>query len=210
MPRFFVDRITHPAVLSPEESRHAVKVLRLGPGDAVTVFDAAETWSGEIVSVEDRVTVRLLEKRDRPVVPAVVVAAAVPKGARLDWMVEKLAELGVSELVPVRFARSVAEIGEGKRRRLEKIALAAAKQSGAPVMRISPERPLDAVPADAVLADPDAAEPLGPGAGWVVVGPEGGLVAAERGRFARRGRLGTTVLRIETAAVVAAARALLP
>jgi len=210
VPRFFVERITHPAVLSPEESRHAVRVLRLGPGDPVTVFDPTETWTGEIVSVEDRVTVRLIEKRTRPALRPLVVAAAVPKGARLDWMVEKLAELGVAELVPVRFARSVAEAGDGKRRRLEKIALAAAKQSGAPVMRISAERPLEAVPADAVLADPEAPQPLDPGAGWVVIGPEGGLTETERRRFARLGRLGGTTLRIETAAVVAAARILAP
>lgn len=210
MPRFFVERITDPAVLSPEESRHARKVLRLGPGDRVTVFDASEAWAGEIASVEDRVTVRLLEKLARPALRPLVVAAAVPKGARLDWMVEKLAELGVAELVPVRFERSVAEIGEGKRRRLEKIALAAAKQSGAPVMKVSPERPLAGVPADAVLADPDAAAPLAPGAGWVVVGPEGGLAEEERRRFLHRGSLGATTLRIETAAVVAAARILAP
>jgi 16S rRNA (uracil1498-N3)-methyltransferase len=208
VPRFFVERIEHPARLSPEESRHAVRVLRLGVGDRVVVFDAAETWRGEIASVDGRVEVRLLERLPRPALPEVVVAAAVPKGARLDWMVEKLAELGVAEFVPVRFARGVAEAGDGKRRRLEKIAVAAAKQSGAPVLRIGAERDVEALPADAVLADPEAPERMGPGAGWVVVGPEGGLTSAEAARFARRGSLGATVLRIETAALVAAARRL--
>jgi 16S rRNA (uracil1498-N3)-methyltransferase len=208
MPRFFVERIENPALLSPEESRHAVRALRLGPGDRVTVFDARESWTGEIESVDGRVRVRLLERSARPALPAVTVAAAVPKGARLDWMVEKLAELGVAEFAPVRFARSVAECGEAKRRRLGKIALAAAKQSGAPVLRIAPERPLAEVPADAILVLPSAAEPLGRGAGTVVVGPEGGLTPEEEARFARRSSLGPTTLRIETAAVVAAARLL--
>jgi 16S rRNA (uracil1498-N3)-methyltransferase len=208
MPRFFVERITQPALLSPEESRHAVRVLRLAAGDRVTVFDATEAWAGEIEAVGERVSVRLIEKLARTAPRRISVAAAVPKGARLDWMVEKLAELGVADFVPVRFARSVAELGEAKRRRLEKIAVAAAKQSGAPVMRISEERGPEALPVDAVLADPGAPDPLGPGEGVVVVGPEGGLTREEAARFARRASLGPTVLRIETAALVAAARRL--
>jgi 16S rRNA (uracil1498-N3)-methyltransferase len=206
MPRFFVERIENPAVLSAEESRHAVRALRLGPGDRVTVFDPRESWTGEIESVEGRVRIRLLERAPLARIREVTVAAAAPKGSRLDWMVEKLAELGVSEFVPVRFERSVAECGEAKRRRLEKVALAAAKQSGAPVMRIGAERPLAQVPADAILLAPGAAESLGPGSGVLVVGPEGGLTREEEARFSRRSSLGPTVLRIETAAVAAAAR----
>jgi 16S rRNA (uracil1498-N3)-methyltransferase len=206
MPRFFVERITHPAVLSDLESRHAVKSLRLSSGDRVVVFDPHESWSGEIESTEGRVRIRLMEKLARPRIPPVIVAAAVPKGGRLDWMVEKLAELGVAELVPVRFARSIAEFGESKRRRLEKLALAAAKQSGAPVMRIGTERRAPDLPGDAVLAHPGSDALLPPGAGLVVIGPEGGLTSEEEGRFAHRFTLGPTILRIETAAVVAAAR----
>ncbi|MBI3858448.1 MAG: RsmE family RNA methyltransferase [Planctomycetes bacterium] len=153
-------------------------------------------------------TVRLLEKLPAPALPRVVVAAAVPKGARLDWMVEKLAELGVAEFIPVRFARSVAEPGEGKRRRLEKIAVAAAKQSGAPVMRIAPEQEAGRLPADAWLASPGGTERPPTGGGCVVVGPEGGLTPEEEARFSRRFHLGPTILRIETAAVLAAARLL--
>jgi 16S rRNA (uracil1498-N3)-methyltransferase len=209
MPRFFVEAITPPLVtLSEEESRHATKALRLAAGDHVVVFDPRETWTGEIQAAGARVVVRLLDKVDRPPIPRVVVAAAVPKGARLDWMVEKLAELGVAEFVPVRFARSVAELGAAKRTRLEKVALAAAKQSGAPVLRIASEVGVEALPGDAVLALPGAAEPLGPGTGTVVIGPEGGLRPEEEARFARRAALGPTVLRIETAALVAAARRL--
>lgn len=208
MPRFYVEKICHPSLLSDEESRHAVKSLRLSPGDRVTVFDPHEAWSGEIESTEGRVRIRLLEKIARPALAAVTVAAAVPKGARLDWMVEKLAELGVAEFLPVRFERSVAELGGPKRKRLEKVALAAAKQSGAPVLRIGRERGAGELPADAMLASPGSDAPLPAGAGLVVIGPEGGLTAREEGLFTRRFTLGTTILRIETAAVVAAARLL--
>jgi 16S rRNA (uracil1498-N3)-methyltransferase len=208
VPRFFVEKITHPAELSSEESRHAVRVLRLGRGDRVTVFDPAEAWRGEIESTDGRVRVRLVERLPRTPLATVAVASAVPKGARLDWMVEKLAELGVARFIPVRFERSVAELGESKRRRLEKIALAAAKQSGAPILRIEGETSPEALPADALLASPDASERLPAGPGTVVVGPEGGLTAAEEARFARRYSLGPTTLRIETAALAAAARLL--
>lgn len=206
MPRFFVEKISHPAVLSPEESRHAVRTLRLQPGDRVIVFDPVETWTGEIESTAGDVRIRLLERLAKPSLPKVVVAAAVPKGARLDWMIEKLAELGVAEFIPVRFARSVAQLGDGKQRRLEKIAIAAAKQSGAPVMAISPERPVTELPVDAQLASPAASAPASAGPGLLIIGPEGGLLPAEEARFPRTFSLGPTILRIETAAVVAAAR----
>jgi 16S rRNA (uracil1498-N3)-methyltransferase len=208
MPRFFVEKISHPAILSPEESRHAVRALRLRAGDRVTVFDPIETWAGEIESIDGRVRIRLVEKLARVALPAVTVAAAVPKGNRLDWMVEKLAELGVAQFQPVRFARSVAELGESKRRRLEKIALAASKQSGAPIMKVAAEKPVAELPDDALLAAPGATEPLPRGAGLVLIGPEGGLAPGEEGRFLRRFTLGPTILRIETAAIVAAARLL--
>src|SRR5882672_4075288 len=99
MPRFFVGKITHPAVLSDEESRHAVKSLRLSTGDRVVVFDPQESWSGEIESTDGPVRIRLLEKLVRTPIAPVTVASAVPKGSRLDWMVEKLAELGVAEFL---------------------------------------------------------------------------------------------------------------
>ncbi len=208
MRRFFVDKITNPATLPARESRHAARVLRLAPGDRVIVFDPHEAWRGEIESTQGRVRIRLLEPLPRLELPSVVVASAAPKGSRLDWMVEKLAELGVAEFVPVRFTRSVAEVGEAKRRRLEKVALAAAKQSGAPLMRISPQRRVEDLPADALLVTPGTVEPLPAGAGTIVVGPEGGLSPEEERLFQRRYALGKTVLRVETAAVVAAARRL--
>lgn len=208
MPRFFVEKVSDPSVLSSRESRHALRVLRLAKGDRVTLFDPDETWAGEIESTQGRVRIRLLERLPRAALPRVAVAAAVPKGARLDWMVEKLAELGVAEFIPVRFARSVAEVGEGRRRRLEKIAIAASKQSGAAVLRIAPERRVAELAAECLLASPGARDPIPAGPGTVVIGPEGGLTPEEEARFPRRGSLGATTLRIETAALVAAARLL--
>ena len=206
MPRFFVEKITDPAVLSLRESKHALRSLRLAPGDRVTVFDPHESWAGEIQSAEGQVTIRLLKKLEAPKLPRVVVAAALPKGPRLDWMVEKLAEMGVAEFIPTRFSRSVAEPGEHKRLRLEKIAVAAAKQSGAPIMNIASERTVGELSPDTWLASPGAAESLPTDGGCVLIGPEGGLTREEEARFPRRLSLGPTILRIETAAIVAAAR----
>ena len=75
-------------------------------------------------------------------------------------------------------------------------------------MKIAGEKPVRDLPADALLASPGAADPLPRGAGLVLIGPEGGLAPEEEGRFLRRFGLGPTILRIETAAVVAAARLL--
>lgn len=208
MRRFFVERISDPCDLSSRESRHAVRVLRLTTGDRVVVFDPREAWTGEIASVQGCVRIRLLERAPRIERSAVTIAAAVPKGSRLDWMVEKLAELGTSEFIPVRFARSVAGVSASRRLRLEKIAVSAAKQSGAPLMRIAEERPVKEIPLEAWLADPDAEGILEAGVRTVLVGPEGGLTPEEENLFTRRFRLGPTVLRVETAALAAATRLL--
>lgn len=208
MRRFFVEKITDPAVLSAAESRHALRVLRLSKGDRVVVFDPREAWTGEVLTTDGGVRIRLVERAPEATLLEVAVAAAVPKGGRLDWMVEKLAELGVREFIPVRFTRSVAGLGDVKRRRLEKLAVAAAKQSGAPLMRVGPERSPEEIPRDAILLTPDATAPLPRGSGTLLVGPEGGLTPEEEALFPRRHTLGPTILRIETAALVAAVRLL--
>eukprot|EP00913_Durusdinium_trenchii_P023348 g21926.t1 len=66
--------------------------------------------------------------------PEIILAAAVPKGDRFRWMVEKLAELGVSRLIPLLTARSVVKPGDGKLEKMRQTAIAAAKQSAAPYL----------------------------------------------------------------------------
>jgi 16S rRNA U1498 N3-methylase RsmE len=75
-------------------------------------------------------------------------------------------------------------------------------------MAVAPEIPVERLPAEAWLASPGAEGPGPAGPCTLVVGPEGGLVAAEEAHFARRFPLGRTILRIETAALAAAARVL--
>jgi len=220
-----------PIQLEPAEAHHARDVLRLADGAAVEVFDdAGAVGRGVLILSAGDVLVRVEPEELVPPTNtglALVVAAAVPKGDRADWMVEKLSELGVAEFVPLAAARSVVlPEGRGKRDRWLRIATEAAKQSRrAGVMRIAELTRLEDAIARAVDAgaawflsteEPratgvaDAFHRLPPGKRLTAfVGPEGGWTVQERERFAAAGatpvRLTPTVLRVETAAVTVAA-----
>jgi 16S rRNA (uracil1498-N3)-methyltransferase len=158
------------------------------------------------------------------------IAAAVPKNDRVEWMIQKLSELGVHNFVPLATARSVViPAGKNKLQRWARIAVEAAKQSRRPgVMNIAPvTRPRELITSLQVaghLPDPLWFLSLHAGARSIVqvlqeeklplrltlmVGPEGGWTADEIGIFEETGAkavaLTSTVLRIETAAIAAAA-----
>lgn len=220
------------ATLPTEEAKHALKVLRLRPGDAVCAMDGAGgRWRGEIGEISgNRVSVKLLERLPDNEAPLrVTVYQGLPKADKLDFIAQKLTELGAERLVPVRMARSVAKLdgkdGEKRRERLDKIAREAAKQCGrgrplqvaAPMdwqdaledmkdrglMLIPWEEALEGRLKDAFADRPDARD-IG-----VVIGPEGGITPEEIGAMAAIGgrcvTLGPRILRAETAAVVSAA-----
>ena len=208
-------------MLPPTEAHHVRNVLRLVVGDAVELFDAAGTTAaGRIVSVASDgvvVDVASVVEGDRSAV-ALTVAAAVPKGDRAEWMVEKLSELGVNRFVPLAAARSVVlPAGRNKIERWERIAVEAAKQCRRTgVMAIDAVTPLADVLRGSpgwVLATEGDAKPVGrlpiPPTLTVLVGPEGGWTADELAACAAAGwsavRLTRTVLRVETAAVAVAA-----
>jgi 16S rRNA (uracil1498-N3)-methyltransferase len=222
-------------VLTGDEHRHVARVLRARPGEALTLFDGA---GGEveatIVAVGAReVELTLGERRAAPAAaPAVAVTllVAVPRGERMDWLVQKTTELGVTRIVPVSSERPVArpEAGSGRRPRWEKIAREAARQCGrADVPRIEEPTELAAALADPALparrlalwegerangrslGEALAADAAAPAA--ILVGPEGGFAAEEVVEAAKAGfaavGLGPRILRVETAAVVAVALA---
>lgn len=211
--------------LSAEEARHAAVALRLGPGDAVELFDGAGQVAAGMIeqASKRRVSVRV-ERIEQLAWPSgqTHVAFAVPKHKRIDWLIEKATELGAASLRPISFQRSVAggeQLGENKRSRWESHILAAAKQSRRawlPALReITPLAELLAdadLPAVRIVGDMTGQTrrlkdlDLPPGERCVIlVGPEGGFTPAEREQIAAAGfsavRLGETVLRIETAVV---------
>ena len=229
MRRVHVDRVEAGRIALPAAGAHHVRdVLRLGEGSVVEVFDdAGHLGRGRLVEVSSAavvVEVEQVRQRSQPV--ELTIASAVPKGQRADWMIEKLAELGVARFVPLMTARSVVHPeGRGKLDRWRRLATEAARQSGSGVMQIDELTRLD----DAVTGWEASGQPgwccateidgqplveINPaGGGWCFIGPEGGWSEQEIARMRSAGvsavRLTGSILRIETAAVVAAAAVLL-
>lgn len=216
--------------LSEREAHHARDVLRLGAGDVVELFDdAGATARATIVACDSAGVVVRVEEPDASAAADIAirltVAAAVPKGDRADWMIEKLSELGVLRFVPLAAARSVVlPEGKNKRQRWTRIATEAAKQSRRRgVMRIdeltrlsdalrhaSAEGPCCCLSTDAG-AKPvlDLIAQTTPSTLTAFIGPEGGWTDEETAQFNAVGATGVkltaTILRVETAAVAIAA-----
>jgi len=212
-------------VLSPEESHHVARVLRLRPGDAVAVFDGlGREWEGVVQSVErGAARVRVGEEILSAVEPTldVVLFQALCRNDRMEWAIQKSTEVGVSAVRILRTAR----VEEAERRgapleRWRRIALEAAKQSGrrrVPTVDVAEDLPPAVSGTLAlILTAGRPALAIGeyllrprPGAVWLAVGPEGGFTGPEVGAASGRGweaaALGPRTLRTETAGVVAAA-----
>ncbi|MCO6436611.1 MAG: 16S rRNA (uracil(1498)-N(3))-methyltransferase [Phycisphaerae bacterium] len=215
--------------LSPEESHHAVNVLRLGKGARVVVFDGAGREAEAEVESADRRRLRVTAETvieypfDAPL--RTTLAVAVPKAHRQGFLVEKCTELGVEAIWPLMSKFSVARTGAGGVERLRRRAIEAAKQSGRrwlPDVRAAMTfqqccqlwSQFDCV----ALAHPGSpngelcdildGQPL-PGRMLVMVGPEGGWSPEEirqsRTNGARFIGLGDSVLRTETAALAVCA-----
>lgn len=208
---------TGPVALSNTESHYASRVLRLRVGDRVAVFDGTGRV-GEGVYDDGRVEVeRFTTKSPLPV--RLTLAVAPPKGERADWLVEKVSELGAARVVWLEAERSVAEANK-KVDRHRRVAEAAARQSGqAFITELETSVPLDSFLGrdfdHRFIAHPGAqsasmvALPPTPQDVAVLVGPEAGftdreVLSAEAAGYAKL-NLARSILRIETAAVVATA-----
>jgi len=209
------------------DARKIARVLRLRPGDRVEIVDsAATTFSASIEDVGRVVRARIVEPlagNGAGETLGVEVAQAVPKGRRMDFVVEKCTELGARALLPFYCERSVGrDAGAQKVARWRRLARSAAAQcSRRDVPEVSDPLELDALferfaQYDAVLFAWELAEPVAlhdrlraslPAAGrvLVVIGPEGGFTHAEAESAVARGAvlvsLGPRVLRTDTAAV---------
>ncbi len=133
-------------LLAPEESHHALRVLRLGIGDAVTLLDGAGVEArGSILAADKRaVCVGVRERIVHPPLPcAVTLFQALPKGRLMDSIVEKATELGAARIVPLLTEHTISRPDDdhaaSKLEKWRATALEAVKQCGNPWLpRIEP------------------------------------------------------------------------
>ncbi|MFN2615287.1 MAG: 16S rRNA (uracil(1498)-N(3))-methyltransferase [Actinomycetota bacterium] len=222
-PHFFAPSVEDDIVrIEGEEARHALRVLRIKPGERVTVSDGRGTVVEGVVEPDARALVVRVAARERSSSPPprLVVYPAVPKKGKLEVIVQKLTELGVEEIRPWFAERSVPRWDPSKSasyaERLRAVALEAAKQSRRPFLPevFEPGR-LGDLPEVTVVLDAGAPESLNaalagktPAELGLVVGPEGGLSPEELAELqalgSRVATIGPTILRAETAAIVGA------
>jgi 16S rRNA (uracil1498-N3)-methyltransferase len=215
--------------ITGDDHHYLFRVRRLAPGAAIVVFDGVGAEADAVVDTIEatRATVRIGAARREPAPAlAVTVIQALIKGDRMDWCIQKLVEVGVERVIAVATERAVvrldAERAASRTERLATIAREAAKQcrrATVPAIEVATLADALARPADLRLIAQPHARPLRevwdtPAAtATVLVGPEGGLSPAEVDRAIAAGfepvSLGATVLRAETAGVVATAALLL-
>lgn len=232
LPRFFVPAGLAPGAtveLPAEAAHHAVRVLRLGEGDEVVLFDGqGGEWRARLVRAGPAMKAALVAfaDEDRAAPLEVTLVQGLPAADKMDWIVQKATELGVAAIQPVAARRSVVKLsGERMARRgqhWQQVAVAACEQCGR-----------NRVPAVAALLDlpqylglaarenesrwllapaggcrlRELPRPVGPVT--LLVGPEGGfeegeLLAAQAAGFQPLS-LGPRVMRTETAGAAALA-----
>ena len=229
MHRFFADERGIQggiAYLEAEDARHALRVLRLDVGAQVQLFADGQAYAASICQTgPDGVAVRVLEKLKSPEASLrVTLYQGVPKGDKMDYIVQKCTEAGVCRIVPVEMPRCVAHLDgkdDKKLARWNRIAREAAKQAFRPVTpevaapidlnalcRALPGHQLALVPWEDAregtlprLISPDIADLA------IVIGPEGGMGENEVQRMldsgARAVTLGPRIFRTETAGLAA-------
>lgn len=207
-------------LLDGDAANYLFAVMRLAPGTVISVFNGREgEWDAAVAPQGKRGGQATVLTQTRPQVmpPDLWLLFAPVKKARTDFIVEKAVELGVARILPVTTDFTNAERVNVER--LQAHAREAAEQCGAVFVptvaapaRLSlvldgwDDRPLWFC--DEALAGAGAVPPAQGPIGAVLIGPEGGFSAAERGRlraapFATAVALGPRILRADTAAVAA-------
>lgn len=228
MRRFLVDEELKEGALvtlSAEESKHALKSLRLGPGSQIALVNGRGLEAEGIIQTADlsgaRVEIRSVKQAEKRI--PVEILQGVLKGPKMDWLVEKLTEIGITSLHLATTRYTVAS-GE-KIDRWQRIALSAIKQSGNPqIPSLFPPRPITELAREfddalKILLQPGAkmglADLVKANLGRRIVlaiGPEGGFAPEEEKLLAEAGfepaALSRQILRGETAALVAASLAI--
>lgn len=233
---FFVspDRVFEDSlVLDREDCHHIRDVLRMPRGEDLQVSDGCD-FLYRVKILEYRaasVLCSIVERGSLPPgsLPRMTLLQCIPKGKRMDWLVQKCTEIGVHEILPIVMERSVRVVPPDKAgrwtRRLQRIGGEAAKQCGRfDLPRV--ENPLGLgdvlervrdFPLRIFFEPAEKASSLArihtenpePNAVVLLVGPEGGITAAEKDLLFGQGflavSLGDRVLRMETAGILSAA-----
>lgn len=232
MPRFYLPDTLHADTIIglPEASaHHAVRVLRLSVGDAVTLFNGnGGEWAASIHHIDRRaveVQVHHAVPVERESALRITLAQGISSGERMDYTLQKAVELGVAAIQPIACERSVVKLsGEraGKRHsHWQNLVIAACEQCGR--NRIPEVAEITSIASWLEQHDPAAIRILfAPAAGdtlhtlprpahpiIMLAGPEGGFAPHEYTAALAAGfipmRLGPRVLRTETAALAALA-----
>lgn len=210
-----------PVSLDGPEAHHLSHVRRIAVGGRVVLFNGdGSEYPAEVVGVGKRgveLVVTGTESPDRELGFRLHLAAAMPKGDRGDFLIEKLTEMGVTDFTPLHTERSVVKVDAGKLEKLRRAVIEASKQCGRNrLMTVQPAVDWSAwcvgQAGDRWIAHPGGNDGS-PEAGsdrLIAVGPEGGFsedevrIAVEAGW--RQLSLGPRILRVETAALTVAAR----
>ena len=196
------------AVISFEDEHHLDRVLRLDPDDPITVSDGVGSWVAGTWS-RDRGLRVTSERFHEPHGPWLVVGVAIPKSDRPELVVQKLSELGVDRILLFETARSVVRWDLDRRHkqleRLGRIRREASMQSRRvylPTLEFTTYARAIEEPGMA-LAEPGGHDAIDAAITGILVGPEGGFDRDELDFAVPKISLGNTVLRVETAAIVA-------
>lgn len=201
-------RVADPATprLSRGDDHHLRTVLRARPDEEFVVTDGRGTWA--IATAGDEGVMRVSPVYVDPPIAATTLYLVPLKGDRSEWAIAKVTELGVARIVPLLAQRQVVKFkGDARDRVLERWRRIAAEACGQArrthdVVIDDPVKVRD-VPVNVAVADLSG-EGDWRGVTDVAVGPEGGWASEEWQSERRRLSLGPTVLRAETAGVVAA------
>ncbi|MDO4740152.1 MAG: RsmE family RNA methyltransferase [Eubacteriales bacterium] len=215
--------------LDAEESAHAARVLRLREGEQARLIDGeGHAFLGTLTKIDPKQTAFTIDSPapSRESIARVTVYQGLPKADKMEWITQKLTELGVCRIVPVEMRFCVAKAGKaGKDARLVRIAREAVKQCGRSACpKVEQAMPFKSALADmaqrelmlmpwesaqgrtlaAALAQAPQARDVG-----VLIGPEGGISPEEAQSAIDAGAqavtLGERILRTETASIASAA-----
>ena len=229
-PHFFItpDQVRDPYItVTGDDLRHIRTVLRKQPGDLLTLLDGqGKEYTARITTIEkEEVVTEIVERRERyPPSPSIVLGQGLPKSDKMDLIVQKATELGVSSIVPLVTERTIVKVKDEDKRvtRWQKIAREAAMQSGrSDIPSVKTIRSFSEFigtlapgpqtlflfpweegtePVKKVLRQHLDAKHI-----VVLIGPEGGFSKAEADAAKKAGfhlvSLGPNILRTETAAV---------